>query len=150
MDATRSLEDARRTVLLNEKVRRHLCVEPSIHSHHLFLRSPQPSPNPFPPQVTALLLTGQRPDAPPCLGPGASESSSEATYLSLLCDQEAEKKRRKGRKGSSDGRAPTTTHTVPPSHIAGLLRQEMARQQELVRLHSSFSRYLLPLVLSVY
>ena len=111
--------------------------------------SAHPYLNPFPLQVTALLLTGQRPDAPPCLGPGASESSSEATYLALLCDQEEEKKRRKGRNGSSDGRAPTTTHTVPPSHIAGLLRQEMARQQEMVRLHSSSSMCLLPLVLSI-
>ncbi|KAM3570100.1 hypothetical protein VYU27_007829 [Nannochloropsis oceanica] len=97
MDATRSLEDAQRTMRLNEK-------------------------------TTALLLTGRRPDAPPYLGPGASESSSEATYLSLLCDLEEAKK--KGRKGC--GTDMTTTHTVPPSHIAGLLRQEIARQKNLI------------------
>eukprot|EP00624_Nannochloropsis_granulata_P002082 evm.model.NODE_20104_length_7555_cov_32.906288.1 len=74
-----------------------------------------------------MLLTGHRPHAPPCLGSGASESSSEATYLSLLCDQEEAKK--KGRKGGDTDM--TTTHTVPPSHIAGLLRQEIARQENL-------------------
>jgi len=99
-----------------------------------------PCPFPLRPpgvQVTALLLTGQRPDAPPRLGPGASETSSEATYLSLLCDQEDQKKR-KGREDGGNGMT-ATTHTVPPSHIAGLLQQEIERQKKLVRTFTFYS-----------
>lgn len=123
MDATRSLEDAQRTMRLNEKVRARAQFIYRILSLLPF------TPTSDGLQTTALLLTGRRPDAPPYLGPGASESSSEATYLSLLCDLEEAKK--KGRKGC--GTDMTTTHTVPPSHIAGLLRQEIARQKNLVR-----------------
>ncbi len=125
MYAPPDLEAARRTQNQTNKVR-FASIQSPIHSHSHSSTHPRHASS-FVLQLAASLLTGQRPDALPCLGPGAGPSCDEATYLALL----AEKEMAKEEEGTEE-KGEKTTHTVPPTHLHGLLRQEIARQKELV------------------